>query len=341
MAINGVTYSGKEVQVGFAEETTFGTPIADNAAFTQLVDFGSITVEDGLTQDISVKNRAKYIPVDTDSYTSQTGGVRVITISDIVVRLADLPDLLYAVHQNVTEDATTPYSKEFGVLTTSNKPDFATSGGYFCTIGIKNPIAGYDEKYTSCICTDLKLKADMVGGDGRLRADATFISGFAAGTTSTFSGTWSANTATYFDFNKPTAKTMNAVDVVLYSFEVDIKNNGVRVGCDSSGDAETYNIGNPEFAISGSLVTKYDANTKGILADYLAGTARVIEIATGTSGNSGYLDFNFDTTHYTGAAKEIDRAEGYAISVPFVGVERAAGPATPAITVADASDRAW
>lgn len=337
MAISGVVYSGKEVQLGIAQESTFGTAIADNAAFVQIPEFDSISIDYGLTQDFSLKNRGKRIAYDADLYASQTGGTRVITISGMVVRRTELAEWLYGVFQNVTEGAATPYEKTFSVA--DDQPDFASNEGYFFTLGIKNPITAYDEKYTSCIVREITISADMVGGDGRLKADVTIISGFAASTTSTLSGTWTISTQNYYDANLFDTKTYNTNDLVLYGFSVSINNNAKRIGNNSSGNAEGYAIGVPEIEITGNLNVKYDANTQGALADTLAGTERVIEFGLADGTAAGDLMFDFNEAVLVSTDRDDNRDEGVSRTLNFKAVANSG--ATPQIRVADGVDQAW
>lgn len=338
MAISGNVYSGKEVQLGIAQEAAFGTAIADAGAFVQIAEFGSISIDYGVFQDLGPKNRGKRISYDADIHTTQTGGLRVITISDIIFRKTDLAEFLYAVFQSVTEAAATPYMKTFSVA--DDQPDYQTNQGYFCTLAIKNPIGGMDEKFTSCICRELDLSVDLVGGDGRLRGNATFISGFAASTAQTMSGTWAIATQAYFDAALFDTKTLFTNDIVLYGMTLNINNNATRHGNTSAGNCEGYSIGIPEIAITGTVNYKYDPNVQALLANYLAGTEGVIEIGydTGTPAD-GDVVFDINEAQIVGYERDDDRAEGVARTLNFKGVATAA--ATPEVRVADAVDQAW
>lgn len=344
MAISSVTYSSKEVQIGIVQEATFGTVMADATNFNGIVsaaepginiaEFDEITIEPGLTQVIEPRYREKPLKYSDDVFTSQTGGTRVITISGIVARRIDIAEFLYAFFQNVTEGAVTPYTKTYEFQ--AGRVAFSANAGYFCTIAVKNQITGDDEKYVSCICSELKFSSDNVGGDGRLRMDAIFISGFSISENATLSGTFVPSTQNYFDFNKPTVKQINSLDLVLYKWEINFKNNAKRVSNDFNGDAEEYFYNNPMEA-TWSLTTKYDANTQALKTDYLAGTKRSLQIATGSAGVAGHLDFDFDENILTSVARV--EQEGQALDV--AGEVTYDGTNMPTITLSDGKDQTW
>ena len=339
MAINGVVYSSKQVKLGLAEESTFGTAIADNAAFIQYAEFDSVSVDYGLTQEVPIRNRGIRMPYEDDLYTSQTGKERTITISGLVLRLKDAAELLYAVTQSVTESATTPYQKAYNVDWTA-QPDFSANAGFFCTIALWKQINGYHEKFTSCVAKSLSMKYDGVGGDGRVVCDIEFITGFPVAETSTFSGTWTVNSQNYIDGHQFGTKTVAGNDVVLYSWDLSINNNAVRVGNDSSGQCQTYaiGVGGNGMEITGSLKVKYDANVQGLLTDYIGGTTRGITLTKGTSGAEGYFDLSLDSCILTAHGAE-EAEQGQAINIGFTGVYQSGNEII--ISVADAVDKGW
>jgi hypothetical protein len=246
--------------------------------------------------------------------------------------------------QNVSEGATTPYTKTFtwdgsgGTATT--QPNFVSNAGAFYTLGIDEAESGaYDHKFTSCIIRTLGLSIDFSpGADNRLKANAEFISGFAASTTSTFSGTWAYNTRSYFDFASPSAKQLNNNDIVVYKFDINFSNNATRIGNDSSGDAETYGL--PQYSCSGSITLKWDTNTVGVFADYLAGTEREIDLQVGTPGSDGHLGFLIPEARVEAASKEYGAEQGQAVTFNFHAGHDASNPIIT-VTLSDANDQAW
>lgn len=334
MAIDVTTYSGKEVQVQIAQEATFGTAVT-NAGFI-LSEFGSVSYDPGLTRSVEAKQRASRVAYEGDAYVSQTGGTRTITISDIIFRKENIAEFLYAVLQNVTEGASTPYQKTFNHFATA--PEFGGNAGYFCTIGILRPGTNTDIKFTSCICKSLTLKYDGVGGDGRLTGDAEFISGFALDPSAAFTN-GAVNPQAYLNFNTMSIKQIGGNDAVIYNFDVTINNNAVRVGNDSSGDAENYFIGTPEMEITWNCKAKFDTTTDDMADDLIGGTVRALQLAIGSDDTDGHVYIYLYDNVLESAADDIGMSEGLAVDLSGKTVYD--GSNTSYVKVADAIDQSW
>jgi len=341
MAIDGLVKAGTETRWGISEEATFGTAIADGGAFIQLE--GPIpTVDEGVMSDVKTKANGRRVISDIDIFHTQTGGLRTISFSDLLVRKADLAHLLYAVHGGVvSEGATTPYQKSFTWTSTTTQPDYSANAGYFCTVAIYEPLSAKDRKFTSCILSDLTLSADLTG-DGRLRASGTFITGFASTAGSTLSGSWAYNTQAYIQCNNPAKKLIASSDIVLYGFDITYSNNAVRVGSDSTGGAETYFIGGGDtgLSVTGNLLVKYDTATDDLIADSVAGTGRKFEFEVGTDGVDGFFDIYLDKIIFGAADKDYGDARGQAVNLPFTAVHLT-GAAMSVVQIADAVDKSW
>lgn len=349
MAIVGTIYAGTQSKWGIAEQPTFGTAIADDAAFEQLE--GPIpSVSYGVTKDgLTPKFDGARIPNDTNIYFTQTGGIRTISFSDLLVRRADLGNLIYGVlQQNFdAEGASTPFTKAWKMLNTNTQGDFAaaynasTNKRIMFTVGIYDTIASYMRKFHDCVLRTLTLSADLVGGDGRLRAAGEFISGAAAATTANFSGTWALNAQNYYNFQAMSTKQVGATDVVVYGFSVTFTNNAVRVGGNTTGYAETYAL--PSYAITGSVDVKYDTAVQGLIADSLAGTGRAVQLAVGTAAAAGHFDMTFNECYFDDIGKDYGVAEGQKLTLPFTAVcDATPSPDTMGtVTISDAVDQSW
>jgi hypothetical protein len=335
MAIVGTVAGGHESKWGFVAEATFGGAADDTANYTEFC--GPIpSVDSGLFRDNTVKGGDGRMRDAANDFVGDEGGLRVISFSDLIVRLRDLPDLLYLVCQNVSEAVGTPFEKTYTLSTSTTQPNFAADAGYFCQIGIFDTIAAYHRNFRSCILRTLTLSADL-SGDGMLRASGEFISGFTQSTAETMTGSWAGNAHNLFNFNKPTAKKIGGNDIVLFGFDLTINNNAVRVGSDSNGDAETYALATTEtgYDISGNMKVKYDTSVQGLIAGDIAGTATAIQLATGVDGASGNFDATFSSTFLQNVQRDYGDARGQAIDVPFI-------VNSPAVfTVSDAIDRTW
>ena len=335
MAIVGTVYAGTQSKWGFVEEATFGTAIADNQNFAQFE--GPVpSVNYGIIRDKDQKFNGSRVLQGSEKYHTDGGGLREISFSDLIVRKLDLGDLLYAVCQNVTEGASTPYTKTYTIDITTTQPDFASDAGYFATIGIYDPIASYMRKFTSCILRDLTLSADL-SGDGRLRASGTWISGFSASTTANFSGTWAYNTQAYLDYHSMSTKQIEDTDVVVYGWDITVNNGAERVGS-ASGDAETYGI--PMYNVTGNIRVKYDTSVQGLIADSIAGTGREIDLAVGTGGQDGHFSALLYDVYFDDISKEYGDPKGQLLNVPFQ-ARNLTSSDLALFTLSDADDRAW
>ena len=336
MAIDGIVKAGTETKWGISEESTFGAVIEDNVAFVQME--GPVpSINEGVIRNIDYKANGSRIRLDTDDYFTQDGGIRVISFSDLIVRRTMLADLLYGVFGNVTEGATTPYSKDFVWTSSTTQPDYSASAGYFMTVAINRTLSSKDRKYTSCILRTLTLTADLTG-DGRLRASGEFISGFSSTATANLSGTWAYSAANYFNCHEFSQKQINNVDIVLYGFDVTFTNNAVRIGGNSSGDAESYAL--PQYDVTGNLLVKWDTATDDLLADSKQGNLRELDLQVGSAGVAGHFAVFCDNVAFGDVDDEHGDERGHAVNVPFTALFKTGGGMCTA-TVADGSDRSW
>jgi hypothetical protein len=337
MAISGIVYGGNQSKWGISEESTFGTAIADTGNF-EMIESKIGTVDPGVFRDNTVKAGDGRMRNIANDFVSTKGSLRVISFSDMVVRHDDLGWLLYAVCQNVSEAVGTPFEKTFSLSAATSQPDFVSNAGYFFTLGIQDTLTNYDRKYTSCILRTLTLSADL-GGDGLLRASGEIISGFNESTTANYNtGTWVYNAQDHFNFHVTPTKKIGGSDIVLYSFDITINNNAVRIGSTgANGDCESYalGIGDTGYEVSGNIKCKFDANVQGLFAADRAGTTTALQLACGTDGATGNFDITAASCLVQNVADDYDDARGRALDVPFI------AHATTTITCSDALDRTW
>lgn len=344
MAISGVVAAATESQWGYVEEATFGTAIADTTAMTKLEGEIPIVADRGITRFQDVLHGEGRAPQDANMYASEVGGVRVIPFSNVKLRRKDLAVFLYSVLQVMDEGETATFTK---VLTTTNsttQPDFAADAGLFLTIGIEDTIASYHRKYTSCVCRSLTLSSQLAGGDGLLYASGEFVSGFASDTTANFiTGAWAFDALNYINFGAPAVKTIGGEDIVLYGFDLTFNNNLIRIGNDSSGNAESYGIGlgKTGYEITGNIRCKDDDNTKALIASDIAATSFAVQLEVGTADTTGNVDFVFADCVGNGVVKEYADDLGRVLNVPFRAVYDTAPAAMSVITISDGVDRAW
>ena len=340
MATDKTVYGPHESKWGFSVESTFGTAIADGGTFV-ILDGDWPSVEPGVFRDQSIRGGRGLIESSSDRYTTQAGQLRKISFSNLKARLTYLPDFLYMVLQNVSEAVGTPFEKTFTINHATSAPVFASNNGHFVTIGLDRGIASRDRKFTSCILQSLTLSATMgQGGDGRLMMSGDFISGFQATNNSTYSGTWAHAGNNYYDFNAPTTLKVENQDVVCYAWDLTINNNARGESPDSNGEFETYGLG--PYEITGNMTVKWDQYTASVFASSTAGTNSLIQIATGTDGATGNIDFLLSTADLIDPQDDFGDPVGQKVQIPF----RAAGVAGDAsaalvVTNSDGVDRSW
>jgi len=339
MAINSSIFSGSQSKWGICEETAFGTVATPASAAFEMMEGPIPSVDQGLTRDFSVKNNGSRVRSVDNQYSTTTGGIRVISFSDLLVRRTDLCNLMVAVMQNVTE-ATTPFLKTFAWGPATTQPTFITTSGKCYSIGIVGPIASYMQEYKSCILRSLTLKP---GADGRLTASGEWISGFAPVTTANFGGTWAYNTQNYYNTRALANKTFTASDVVVYDWSVTFNNHAVPLSWSSTGEAESYVLGSTDagYEVTGSATLKYDAATQGILADSLAGTPRLFRLSMGTDVNTaGWLDMQFLTCLFDGVDKDYTMEVGQAVKFNFTCGNVTTGHIVD-VFITDGVDQTW
>ena len=328
-------------QWGYTDEAEFdnaaGSPTASATSNFTTFEGPPPSVDYGLTEDRSIKHRGQVFAHAADSYVSLTGGLRVISFSDMIVRQEDLAVLLYLVTQTMDEGETPAFQKDIDIAAGYVCPDFSADAGLFVSLGIKDTVASFHRHFPSCILRTLTLSVDLTG-DGRLRASGEFISGFIPDTAINFNtGTWGFNTQTYYNFAAPTNKKIATVNSLMSGFEMTFNNNAGRVGNTATGTAENYKIAIPEFEITGSFTALYDAVTDSTLADFIAGSSRALQFTSGTAASAGYSDFSFPTVKFTGNEQDYANENGRMVTLPW----KAMGPTLFNGQVDDMTDQSW
>lgn len=176
-------YTSKDKRYAIAQQTTFGTAIADSAAFVELdcqpfeINPDIRTLEGEGSHGIRAKNAS-------DVQLHGHGAMPSVQLQG-VAKKNELDWHVAAFFQNASEGATTPYSKTFTFPAT--QPDFSADAGYFFTLISRNPDASKSQKITDMIAKSLELNIDM---GGVLMYSVELVGRGAVGRTSDPSGTW-------------------------------------------------------------------------------------------------------------------------------------------------------
>ncbi|MBD3403517.1 hypothetical protein GF420_11520, partial [candidate division GN15 bacterium] len=180
-------------QIGIAQQSTWGTAIADNAAFTKLL-------VEPTTFELDVKKRDNPSSVGTRNKTygqvvhDTKGAMLMISLSGFA-RRNDLVQLLYGKIQGVTEGAASPYSKTY--VFGDTQPDFASDAGHFLTVIERDPTSSRSLKGADMIVQQLTL---TLNAGERLQYSAELVGRGVPDHDSNPSGTWTLVDGNFWHF---------------------------------------------------------------------------------------------------------------------------------------------
>ncbi len=292
-----VVSTTREKKLCLAEQSTFGTAIADSAP---MILFGGEPAS--IDRDVKVRN----VPISAGSrnpskdeiITHQSMAAPKVSLSG-PAKHKELDLFIYALVQNVSEAATTPFAKTFTFGDT--QPDFTVNAGFFMTVGEYSPAnnsAG--TKINDCIASRLKVSCEpgeLVMFECDLVGRGTPASSFnPTGTlTQTASTFWEWAASTYgmarLSFDNGVSYDLSPAGTVEIEFNQDV----TPVSIDATaGTFETFAITNPTATFRAKILNAGDAYR--LFADY--GDNTLLEFNWGwghaTPGtNSGDLDFAF------------------------------------------------
>lgn len=292
-------YSGKHITYGIAEETVFGTPVADAAACIQLSCEPFVINPD-------VKHRAPnrafgFLHSDKSNvWNDAKGSIPSCSIKSVALK-QELALWLYLLFQNVVETGTTPYSKLFTFPTSG--PAFESNAGKFITLFGKSPFASGSEKITSMICNNLSLSLSAGADDGNLAFTAGMI-GKAFSRTSTPSGTWTKTTDARFNFHDFNVCTLDGSAIILESFKLDLITTMLAKGASGTGSFQTFVMAGQEA--TATLSGLWDASTRAGLTALDSGAEVTFILSWGTVATDGYLNITMHGIITAGAPEEGD-----------------------------------
>tara|TARA_Y100001938_G_C8093704_1_gene436737 strand:- start:225 stop:1304 length:1080 start_codon:yes stop_codon:yes gene_type:complete len=307
------------IKYGLKAETSFGVGLdssgADGTAYlTQPV----VQVEKptfNINRESRLLSGRGTLKNAADTVTNLRGGTVTMPF-DMLATPRTLAQHLLLVGQEYATSGSTVHETEFDG--TSN----ATSIGGTISSGIPHscnlayyPAAGEGIKVAGVVCSDLTIAGDVGANNGLISLSGNYFSGFSnpvATSTAleqTFDGTWVDAETTYYNVMDADTRTLdvegNATQVfIMKSFSFNIANGINRVGFDTNGNAEAYAF--PEYAITGSLVIKYDDEfdygaANNVIQDFLDGNTMslAIKIGDGTVSSEGEVNILAEI-QYTG-----------------------------------------
>ncbi|HEY4756299.1 MAG TPA: hypothetical protein VIH28_09610 [Ignavibacteriaceae bacterium] len=289
MATNKLSFPSFHSWIGYVEEATFGTAIADAQPFTILDMIGNDAPLFSPQQfiDDNIRNRGKNVADINDYFKTESGMWQTYTLPECIGRSGDLANMLYAACETVSEAVGTPFVKTYTLDGTVN-PDFSSNAGYFATVLIKEPFSSFSKKLTSSILRTLTINVSLDQG-GRLTFSGELVTGKGyTGTSDPSSETnGHSSTSPIHRHSTGTGLTISGTDMVWYSAQFVITNVLDFVG-HSVGKAENYAI--VSQAVTGNIVVKYDANTDAF-ANGKGTSLGVVALTLSANTASDYFKF--------------------------------------------------
>jgi hypothetical protein len=291
-------YSDELSRFGYSREATFGTPIADNGAFKELIVPRGVRIDPAVVKYDMDQNRDSRIFHLADSFNDTFTNGAIITIPEMICTKDRFADMLYACMQSrAAEGAAALYQKVFTM--NASQPDFTANAGYFFTLGWRGPVTAKHIKVTSCIVRKMEIDIDKTKKDiGNLvHLRNVEIIGKALTQSSTFSGTWTAPVVTSaywyssYGFTFTDITNTNATPQWL-SFVLKIDNGAEIHNRDTDGSPKTYFL-NPSRtgAVTVEMSHLYggDTSTRDFIAALIANTQLNFSMAFKTTSDDLYI----------------------------------------------------
>jgi len=214
--------------------------------------------------------------------------------------------------------------------------------------------AGEGIRINGCLLSDLTMTMASGSNNNQMSLSGNFYSGHSfmnTGNSQTTSaveqdfsgGSWVAPETTYFSMNDISAKFLTVDDdtdgstLVFNNFSLSISNGANRSsGGNSDGDAEYIAL--PEYAVTGSISIKYDANFDygggmNVLQDFLAGSTETLTIKIGDGTVSAVGEMNIVlNVQYTEVGQDLSES-GIFHTLGFEGVSTGTGDGNEAVQI--------
>ena len=188
-----------------------------------------------------------------------------------------------------------------------------------------------DMYFTSCVCTGLTMTGDISSGGGVVMCTATFQTGYTPtqGVLTFTGGTHTLLTShtTMFNMHDLTATTLDAEDMLLYSFDLSIARPISRIGFDSGNAFRPMGYALGGYEVTGSVTCKRD----GEIDDAIDNTAGMA------------LDLDTGVFQITGAKVFVDDAgisfddDGWKQTIPLRFTYDSAAISNPVVTIGTAA----
>jgi len=337
------TYTSKDKRYGIAEQTTWGTAIADGGAF-QEIDCEPTEIKADVkyreTPGVHATRNMTYGDIGAD----EKGALPKLSLTG-EAKYDELDYFLHAFFQNVSEGVSTPFSKTFTLPST--QPDLTAiaaiaTAGQLLTFIERFPAASTSKMIKDVISNSLTL--NIVPGE-RLKFTSELVGRGLTTFNSNPSGTWTRAAAQYWHWEDLDRFTINwgggaQVCVPVGPIELAYSSDIMGVGQDGTGNVQAlHTLYNREGTFT--LTFNRDAQAGSAKTNWAAGTAITVNIGWGNA-SPGTVDGDLDIT-FTGKIETLEDTNEDILGTTITGRISAPDAATAPITIimANALDRTW
>ena len=340
MSNTAVPQAASEKRYAFAEQATFGTAIADDAAATQIHCEPFEIDRDIKVTDNPVSYGSRSLR-ESNKIVHSKRAMPFFTVTG-PANHASLDYFLYSVIQNVSEGETTPYAKTFTLGST--QPDFVGNAGWFGTFFERDPAASKTTKAVDVIGKNITLS---IKPGERLKYSLDAIGRGLASVTSNPSGTWTdedeADSWWFEDVDRISLDFgAGAVNFMLSEFELKVGYDNIEAcGQDGSGSFQVYGLGTP--ILEAKIVIVKDADYHTALSNFSGNTAVDFRLGWGnaTAGtDDGDLDF-VGHGKIKATAKAHDAVMKGELTLDLLESDDGSTDEALTIVMANAVDRTW
>lgn len=342
MAVVNTGYAHHEKYLAFADETTYGTAIADTVAFTKFDLLNQApSFQPGKSNDSRMRARGRTTK-DVEDYNATSNGVlQAIQTGDFIAPADVLAKMIYATLQSVSEAASTPFNKTFTVNGQAD-PDFSSNAGYFYSMLGAHAIGSDSYKLTSCVNNTLTINFSSAE-NGRVIANASALSGKGYSLTANPTGNNEFSAVVEPNFHTSTRTlTINSLDLVWTSAVFTLETQYGPIGNDGSGGFNNLKVS--DQMVRATFTVKYDTNSDAFkTADSTGATdLNATTFTIGSSSAAGYFYFNSPhsiLTNVTHNGGDANTPQFLVLEFEFPADHSASE--YPSFQIADGVDQSW
>ena len=328
------------------KSATFQTKQNTSVVIGTEVTMGTPTAADGTTVEMPVTDYSfSEIEKHSLSIAPPRAGTSAHTQSDDMVkwmrhdRMFDVSITFHGTKQAIDrvclalfEDGTTPNAL-LGSMPIITDFRHGQSNAVPVTLYFENSAHdghGVDMYFTSCLCTGLTMTGDIASNGGVVMCTATFVTAYKPTEAAlSLSGTETTLTSqtTMFNMHDLQTTSLDGVDQLVYSFDINISRPVNRIGHDPDNDFRPMGYSVGQYDVTGNLTCKRDGHIDQAI------------------NNEAGMALDLDTTVFqiTGSKVFVDEAwisfddDGWKQTIPLRFTYDSAATSNPVITISTAA----